>query len=377
METKHYEMLFKKIDNYFLSHSVGCMPIAITDEINTFYDTWGRVASNAWPDWLTYIERFKREIATLLHAEPEGFCPQVNVSSALCKIIMSLEKIIKNKKIVMTSLDFPSAVFSITQSKPHSSEIVLISDHDKIITLADWEKQLTPDVAVAFISHVFYENNLQQNIKDIVNLCKERGIISIIDIAQSAGITDIPLKTIQPDFVVGSCIKWLCGGPGAGFLYVNPKRVIECTPKDVGWFSHKHPFEFNYENFEYAENAMRYFGGTPSVLPFINAYTSIKVLNQIGIHNIIRHNRDLINQFIDGFKYKNKIFRYAHRESDFAGTISIEINNAPDLVNTLKENRIAVDARDRYLRLSPHLYTTPEEVSFAYEILNSVIHRPQ
>ena len=52
-------------------------------------------------------------------------------------------------------------------------------------------------------------------------MARSRNIISILDIAQSVGIVPIDLKALNPDFMIGSSVKWLCGGPGAAYLWVN------------------------------------------------------------------------------------------------------------------------------------------------------------
>lgn len=368
-----YRSLFHPIDNYFLAHSVGCLAFVSQQENEAFYRSWGQDASEAWPFWLNYLESFRKELGALLNASPESFCPQSNVSSALCKVIQSLPETVAAKKIVMTSLDFPSAVFAVSHAHQPTREVAVIQDKNKLITLADWEQALTDEAAVAFITHVTYENNLQQPVQEIIQLCQQRGILTIIDIAQSVGITSIDLDRLQADFVVGTCVKWLCGGPGAGFLYVNPKRVREWSPKDVGWFSHQDPFEFRYDHFEYAHTAQRFFGGTPSILPFVNASASLKLFNNIGIASVISHNRALIDEFIANFYYKEKLFRYTNPACEFGGTIAIELPQAAHVLPTLREKNIAVDARGDFLRLSPHLYTSSYEVMYACEVLNTLI----
>ncbi|WP_350637139.1 aminotransferase class V-fold PLP-dependent enzyme, partial [Pseudoalteromonas sp. GW168-MNA-CIBAN-0100] len=74
---------------------------------------------------------------------------------------------------------------------------------------------------------------------DIVAISKLTNSLSIIDGAQSAGVIPLDLSVLDADFLIGSSVKWLCGGPGAAYLWVNKTQIEYCEPKDVGWFSHQ------------------------------------------------------------------------------------------------------------------------------------------
>ena len=73
------------------------------------------------------------------------------------------------------------------------------------------------------------------------NSVDSKGILSLVDIAQSAGILPISLADWQADFVLGSCVKWIGGGPGAAFIWVNPEIIDRCSPKMSAGFPMKTP----------------------------------------------------------------------------------------------------------------------------------------
>jgi selenocysteine lyase/cysteine desulfurase len=197
-------------------------------------------------------------------------------------------------------------------------------------------------------------------VADIAALCGEADILAMVDVAQSAGVIPITIPDWQVDVVFGSCVKWLCGGPGAGFMWLNPKQLSKLHPMDVGWFSHETPFEFDIEHFSYANNARRFWGGTPAVAPFAMALGSIKQLNQIGVDVIHQHNRQLLGIVLAAAQpnLKNAISL-----PQWGGTLCLQFDQSvtDDIERKLQQLSAYFDRRGNTLRLSFHIYNTEQE----------------
>ena len=69
----------------------------------------------------------------------------------------------------------------------------------------------------------------------------------ILDAYQSAGIVPLDVTALDVDFAVGGSVKWLCGGPGNGWLYVRPDLAERLEPTYTGWQAHERPFAFEEE----------------------------------------------------------------------------------------------------------------------------------
>jgi kynureninase len=185
----------------------------------------------------------------------------------------------------------------------------------------------------------------------------------VVDVAQSVGVVPIDLAQWQADFVIGSCVKWLCGGPGAGFLWVSPDRINQCHPRDVGWFSHEAPFEFDIRNFRFAPDAMRYWGGTPSIQPYVLATNSLKIFNQLGIEQIRTHNLALTDQLLHGVSDENCV---SPREPALrGGTVVLQYaeEQLHRIAKNLEAEEVSFDLRRTGVRLSPHIYNEGEEIA--------------
>jgi kynureninase len=216
------------------------------------------------------------------------------------------------------------------------------------------------------ITHVLYGNSRLNPVAEIVRYAQRHEVFTLVDVAQSVGVVPIDLRAWNADFVVGSAIKWLCGGPGAGFLWANPTGVERFEPSDVGWFSHEDPFEFRIQNFRYAADARRFWGGTPSVLPYVIARASIDLVNRVGVANVREHNRALTERLVRAALERGLTLRTPHDPARRGGTVCIAFQDPQRVYQQLKEAKIFVDVRPAYgVRFSPHIYTDAEEIDRA------------
>lgn len=343
---------------YLLNHALGCLPQKTLEASNDFIKTWQTQAAYAWEYWQDEIVKFNEALAVLFNTQATLICPQSNISSAAAKIIYSLQAPSKRKTIVLAEQDFPSLGFLYQATKPYGYELKYFPKQIPLHDLELWNTLLDDKVQWLHISHASSHGSEIAPISDLVQMARERDIFTIIDVAQSAGVIPLDLTKLNAHFVIGSCIKWLCGGPGAGFLWLHPDMIPQCAPRDLGWFSHQDPFEFDIHHFEYAHDARRFWGGTPSVQAFMLARHSIELIHSIGVNEIRQHNKNLLHYLRSALsKYTDK-----ERECERGGTFCLQHKNIDSLMTTLRNKNIHVDKRACGLRLSPHIYNTEAEL---------------
>ncbi len=355
---------------YLLNHSVGRPPVTTRQAyIDGFLDPWENAGEDVWPRWIEAIDGFRSALACLLNGDAGSFCPQVNLSSALTKILPGLALPRNKRTILYTEHDFPSIAFVLQQAQKNGYKIQALPSDADTLNPDTWDSYLTADVGLALITHVHSNTGLRVPVTAICALAAEREIVTVVDIAQSVGVVPIDLKTWGADFVIGSCVKWLCGGPGAGFLWVRPDRLSECQPTDVGWFSHEDPFEFDMHNFRYAKDALRFWGGTPSVQPYVTAANSIELLHGIGIDTLRQHNLDLTQLLIDAVDSDKLVT--PSKASQRGGTVVLQFPETyrEPLAIRLREAGVSFDVRPTGIRLSPHIYNSVEEINQVIELL--------
>lgn len=355
---------------YLQSHSVG-KPLqqSEADLSSTFFNAWK--TDEPWHGWIDILDRFKDCLSVLFNTKAENFCPQVNLSSALTKVLFALPKRNGKQSILLSEYDFPSIGFVAQQAKILGYELKFLPKDVDQTDPDVWNNAMTEDVQWIIITQVQSNTGVQVPVKEIVAFANHKNIFSVVDVAQAAGILPIDIDDWKATFVIGSCVKWLCGGPGAGFLYVNPNNVADCTPQDVGWFSHESPFEFDIHHFKYHPTAMRFFGGTPSVIPFAIASKSIQYLNKIGIEDIRNHNVVLCNKIIESIPSNYLVSPI--KQTQRSGTIIIHAGENQDkLVSLLKSSNIVFDARVFGVRLSPHIYNSEDEINKVIAIIAQI-----
>jgi kynureninase len=351
---------------YLLSHSVGCLPRAASEAAGRFFELWGTRGGEAWDGWLAAIGDFQQSLATLLNGEAAEFCPQANISSALTKILSSLPRRKGKTKLLLSELDFPSAGFALAQAERSGYTVEFIPAESDTSSLECWQQHLTPDTQLALITHVLYGNSRLNPVAEVIRRAQRHEVFTLVDVAQSAGVVPIDLREWNADFVVGSAIKWLCGGPGAGFLWANPAGVERFEPTDVGWFSHEDPFEFRIQSFRYAADARRFWGGTPSVLPYVIARASIDLVNSIGVGRVRAHNQALTERLVRAALERGLTLRTPHDPARRGGTVCVAFPDPRRVCQQLKEAKVFVDVRPAYgVRFSPHVYNDAEDIDHA------------
>jgi len=348
---------------YLLSHSVGRPPNTAADALQSnFMQPWVEGDAEVWPAWLACIDQFREALARLFNTTAELVCPQTNLSSGVNKLIASLPMPTGRSTILLSEDDFPSIAFVLQQARHLGYQLKFIPRQENTLDMDVWRRYLTSDVAFALVTHVHSNSGRLQPARDIVHRARACGVVSILDIAQSAGVVPIDLAVIDPDFAVGSCVKWLCGGPGAGFLWVNKDTLERCQPTDVGWFSHEEPFEFDIHQFRYAPDALRFWGGTPSVAPYALAVNSIGIISEIGVDKIRVHNQRLIQQIIDVVDPATVISPAAPEAR--GGTLVLHVGeHQSQIVEQLRRANIHFDRRASGIRLSPHIYNDLAEIN--------------
>jgi selenocysteine lyase/cysteine desulfurase len=280
---------------YLLSHSVGCLPRRSRGQLEeTLLRPWAGQGSDGWASWLAAIDRFRGGVAALVGGEVAEVCPQPSVSAALGAVLSGLPREPGRDVLLASAHAFPSIGFAMRQLDRLGYRLELISESRDPTDPQVWADAIGPHVAAAVPMHVHSNSGRVSPIAEIARIARHAGAISVVDACQALGILTVEPRAWGVDALVGSCVKWLCGGPGAGFLWVRHELIGAIEPLGVGWFSHADPFAFDIRDFRYADDARRFWGGTPAVAPCVLAASGIETVLEIGVDHIRTANRALI-----------------------------------------------------------------------------------
>lgn len=345
-------------DNYFLSHSVGCLPKTSQQALQEdLFNPW--ISGQNWADWMPIFDRYRTAIANIIGSQMSEICPQINISAALTKIIYSVPYSPKKNVIVLSKQDFPTIGFVFSQAERHGYRLRFIDGDPTDIT--HWEDAIDDSVAFVHITHALSNTSQLLPVKDICLLARQSHALSIVDIAQSIGAVALDVKAMKVDFAIGTGVKFLCCGPGACFLYARLDMIPDCQPIDVGWFSHENPFEMDITHFSYANDALRFFGGTPSPAPFIMANAALKLWEEIGLEIAQNHIQAQLTSLISSVT--DDILITPREVTKRGATLVINPHNRSSLRDALTNAAILHDERKEGFRFSLHGYTSQDEIN--------------
>jgi kynureninase len=359
---------------YLVSHSLGAMPRGAADRLAEYARLWAERGIRSWAEgWWDTPWRVGDQVGRIIGAPPGSTVMHQNVAIAEAVALSCFRPVSASRnRVVYERASFPSVRY-LYQAQP-DLEVVVCESTDEIVDAIDERTLLVP------ISHVLYKSAEIQDVSPIVERAHEVGAHVILDCYQSAGIVPLDVTELGTDFAVGGSVKWLCGGPGNGWLYVRPDLAETLEPTYTGWQAHARPFEFE-ERLEYAGGATRFLTGTPNVPAHYAATAGYDLVEEIGIDRIRAHSLRQTQLLIDiadeaGFEVASP--RDPARRG---GTVTIRVPDFPAVHAELEARGILCDFRpDAGIRLGPHFYTTDDEIVFALEqiaeILETDAHRP-
>lgn len=352
---------------YLLSHSAGRPPRAARAALDEgFLGPWEQSAGEPWGAWLDTVTAFREALATLLGVEAADLCPQPSLSDGLFRLVDALPAARRRRAVLLHEDDFPSMGYALSRT---GLELRFIPRSEDPRDLGHWARRMGPDVGVVLITHAQSNTARCLPVAGICALARANGCVSIVDVAQSAGILPVQPLAWGADAVIGSSVKWLCGGPGAGYLYVERALAEACTPRAIGWFSHAEPFSMDIHRFRDHPGALRFQCGTPSVAPFAVATAGIRLIHGIGTEAVLAHNRALTRMLIEAVDPA-----CLHSPPDDAGrtgTVVLDFGERQaDMSARLRAAGVRFDIRPTGMRLSPHIYTTRADMQAVIDCLN-------
>ncbi len=240
-----------------------------------------------------------------------------------------------------------------------------VEDEDVI---AGW----TPDVGLALLTWVSSVSSHRCDLGALVAHGRRMGSLIGVDITQAAGLLAFDVKAPAIDFAVSTSLKWTCGAPGAGMLYVAPALIPQCQPRLRGWFSQPDPFSWDITRFSYAPDIRRFDHGTPGVMACAATVPALD-WHAGQDHEAMRaHNRNLCAQLQAGVLAAGLSLASPTDPEARGGSIMVRLDDAAAVAATLARlaaAHVQADGRGRVLRLSPGVLTGPEGIARALDVL--------
>jgi kynureninase len=365
---------------HLLSHSLGPVPRRAREAMIAYTDAWERHTSeDAWAtNWWELSERVGDRIAALLGGARGSVQVQPNASVAL-SVVASCFDFPKGgrNKVVTTALDFPSTGYVWAAQQRLSAQVHVVPTDDGVaVPLERILDAIDETTCLVALSHTSYRSSYRVDARAIVARAHEVGALVVLDTYQSAGVVELQAAEWGVDFLIGGTIKWLCGGPACGYLYVRPELQNELQPRLTGWVAHAEPFAFAPE-MSYAPGVRRFAQGTPNIPGLHSCLAGLDIIEEVGLAAIARESRRRTEWVVECALTQGWRLNSPAHIDERGGSVMIGVADAPRTVARLAERHVFVDWRPRVgLRISPHFFNTDEEVQEALEILKAVTGKP-
>jgi kynureninase len=348
---------------YLINHSLGAMPAAVEERMKEYARTWAERGIRAWREgWWTLPLTVGDQIGRIVGAPPGSVCMHQNVSVAESVVISCFQQPGDRNRIVFERENFPSVRY-VFQSR-HDLDVVAADD---VVSAIDERTLLVP------VQHVLFKSAEIQDVEAIVHRAHEAGAYVVLDAYQSAGTVPLDVTALGVDFAVGGSVKWLCGGPGAGWLYVRPDLIERLEPSVTGWQAHARPFAFEPE-LEYAESIARFLTGTPNVPALYACTPGYDLIEEIGVERIRANSLRQTRLLIEGAETRGFEVRSPREPERRGGTVTVYVPGFEAVHKELSERQILCDFRpDAGIRLGPHYFTSDEELEFALDQIADIV----
>jgi kynureninase len=351
---------------YLINHSLGAMPVRAEERLAEYARVWRERGIRAWGEgWWELPLTVGDQVGRIIGAPRGTTVMHQNVAVAEAVVRSCFRPTPERNRVVYERGNFPSVRY-LYQAQP-DLQVVVCKDDVGIVDAIDERTLLVP------ISHVLFKAGEIQDVDAIVRRAHEVGAHVVLDAYQSAGIVPLDVTALNVDFAVGGSVKWLCGGPGNGWLYVRPDLAELLEPTFTGWQAHTAPFAFE-EEMRYADGAARFLTGTPNVPALYAATAGYDLIEEIGVERIRANSlrqTELLIRLADAAGFGVASPREPDRR---AGTVTVHVDDFPAVHRELTERQILCDFRpDAGIRIGPHYYTSDAELEHVIVQIGEIV----
>jgi kynureninase len=362
---------------YLVNHSLGAMPAAARDKLNAFADQWASRGVRAWAEgWWSAPVDVGDVVGRIMNAPPRSVVMHQNVSVIQSVVGSALDFSGRRNKVVYTDQNFPTNMYVWEGFRERGARNAVVPSDGVEVPLERLLEAIDEQTAIVPISHVLYKTTFLQDAAAVCARAREVGALVLLDTYQSLGTVPVDVQALGVDMVCGGSVKWLCGGPGAGYLYVRPDLQPKLAPRVTGWAAHAAPFAFETGAQRHAQGIERFLHGSPAVASFLCATAGYEVVLEVGVEAIRGHSTRLTEKLRGDLVERGFAIASPTDPARRGGTITVALaggEDGPSFVRALAARDILVDHRpDAGIRVSPHFYTTQDELAEFAELMSEL-----
>ena len=359
---------------YLVSHSMGAAPLEAKAALEAYWNEWAADGPEAWERWLPRIGEIADGIGALIGAQPGSVFLGPNVSVLQAALATCFDFTQARNEVVYEALQFPSLTYVWRAWERYGARAHIVSSDDgRTIPTERIIAAITEKTAIAVLSHAYYVSGAIADVRAIQAHCRNVGAILCVDAYQTTGVYPYDVQAWDLDIVTGGSHKWLCGGPGCGWIYARPALREQLRPAVTGWMAHAQPFNFEDAPIRYADSMYRFGHGTPTIPGYVVARSGHRMIADIGVARIREHNVRLTTTIAQMALERGLRVNTPLEPAQRTGWIGIDFDDAASVCRELIARRVFLDYRPGCgLRVSPHFYTSDDEIANFFRELDAL-----
>jgi len=344
--------------------------------VERWLDEWDQRGVRAWAEgWWVAQDELARHIERILGVTAGTVSMHQNVTVASQVLLSCFDFNGQRRKIVLCDAEFPSLLYLYESQRVRGAEIVRVPDSadglgvdlDRLLAAIDERTLLVP------VSHVLFRTAFIQDARAIAAKARAVGAFLILDVFQSVGTVPLQLAEWGVHAAVGGTLKFLCGGPGNAFLYVDPDERARLRPTFTGWMAHQRPFAFEREH-ALRDDGWRFLHGTPNVPALAAGCEGPAIIAEIGVEAIRRKSMRQTALLIERARRHGFTVRAPEDPEQRGGTVAIAVPDGYAVCQALLAEDIVVDFRpEAGIRIAPHFYTEDADCERAVDRIAEIL----
>lgn len=358
---------------YLINHSMGRPLDRTARDVQEAIDAWYVDLDEAWDVWLLQMQHFREQVADLINA-PAADCivPRSSAGQGLRAVLNAYDHKID---VLASSGEF------------NSIDLILkvYAQHERInltMVTADVRGHYAMDRLVAGITDrtdlvvislvMFLTGQWLSDLPLLIKTAHAHDARVLVDLYHAVGVLPVDVQILDTDFAIGGCYKYLRGGPGAAWLYLDPRHIEgHFHTLDCGWFAQIEPFAFERPaSPDIASGGNALLESTPAVLPWYQARAGLEFTRTMGVARLREYS--LRQQGLLYRLLREQGIMVCDEPSACGAFVAIPVAAAGNLAQQLLQAGIRADAREGFLRLCPDILNTAAELETTAECLGEI-----
>ena len=303
----------------------------------------------------------------------------IAVGSSFTELVASLAWAMmpgREENIVGVDVVFPSTVYPwLRVAHTTGCEIRLLRTTDYYAEPKELAGLIDDNTAVVAISHVEFGSGQRYDLQHLAEVAHLHGALLVVDATQSAGAIPIDVHRDGVDILVTAGYKWLCGPFGAAVMFVAPHLQTLYEPGLAGFRSHMDMWDLRADRIQYRDDAGRFEFGTMAYGCALGLAKAIEFILSLGVDAVYAHDLELRGRLAEGLKQRGAQLLSPAYDNESSPIVSARFAgfSSRRLVDALKGQGVIVSPRADFVRFSPHLYNSSDDIDRALDVLDGAL----